>query len=120
MARDKQKGDRPRSKAFGEPLGRRTAKSQERPGNTPVEQQERRPTGVEATRHSQIAVTGPGAADFLTAPGGLDRPESGPGKGMRQTRGEGVTSDAKRLTPRLGPDTEAYPGERHRGAGRQS
>lgn len=113
MARDTQKGGRSRGKAFGEALGRRTGKSQGRPGKTPVEQQERRSTEVEASRHSQIAVTGPGAADLLTAAGGMDRPESGPGKGMGQTRGEGVTSDAKRLTPRLGPDTEAYPGERH-------
>jgi hypothetical protein len=84
----------------------------ERPGNTPVEQQERDPKQVESTRHSQIAITGPGAADFLTAPGGLDRPESGGGKGTSQTRGEGILDDAKRVTPRLGPDSEGFPGER--------
>jgi hypothetical protein len=28
-------------------------------------------------------ISGPGAADFLTAPGGLDRPETDPEKGTR-------------------------------------
>ena len=31
---------------------------------------------------------------------------------MGQTRDEGLLSDARRLTPRLGPDDEGYPGER--------
>lgn len=86
--------------------------TRKRPGNTPVEQQERDPKQVESTRHTQIAITGPGAADFLTAQGGLDRPGGGAGKGTSQTRGEGILDDAKRLAPRLGPDTEAFPGER--------
>jgi hypothetical protein len=87
------------------------AEERKRPGNTPVEQQERSPRDVEATRHSELAISGPGAADFLTAGGGLDRPESGT-KGMAQTRDEGPLSDARRLAPRPGPDTEAFPGER--------
>jgi hypothetical protein len=87
--------------------------TRKRPGNTPVEQQERSTKDVEASRQDEIAITGPGAADFLTAQGGLDRPESGSGKGMGQTRGEGLTSDTKRLVPRLGPDSEEFPGERH-------
>jgi hypothetical protein len=85
----------------------------ERPGNTPVEQQERDPKSVNSTRHDRIAITGPGAADFLTAQGGLDRPESGLGKGTSQTREEGILGDPRRLAPRLGPDDEAFPGERH-------
>jgi len=85
-----------------------------RPGNTPVEQQERRVDQVPLTRRSEIAISGPGAADFLTASGGIDRPESG-GKGMSETRGEGPLSDARRLAPRPGPDTEAFPGEREPG-----
>lgn len=84
---------------------------QKRPGNTPVEQQERSPDQVAKTRRTELAISGPGAADFVTAQGGMDRPESG-GKGMSQTRGEGPLSDAKRLAPRPGPDTEAFPGER--------
>ncbi len=86
-------------------------RKRKRPGNTPVEQQQRSARDVPATRRSELAVSGPGAADFVTAPGGLDRPESGT-KGMAQTRGEGSLSDAKRLAPRSGPDTEAFPGER--------
>jgi hypothetical protein len=31
---------------------------------------------------------------------------------MGQTRDEGLLNDARRLAPRLGPDTEAHPGER--------
>ena len=94
---------------------RKTGRSPERgsrPGNTPVEQQERDSKQVEKTRHDQIAISGPGAADFLTASSGLDVPESGGTKGMGQTRGEGPLSDPRRLTPRLGPDTETFPQER--------
>jgi hypothetical protein len=84
-----------------------------RPGNTPVEQQERSPGEVEETRHADLAITGPGAADFQTASGGLDQPGSATTKGMAQTRGESPLDDAKRLAPRLGPDDESMPGERH-------
>ena len=84
----------------------------ERPGNTPVERQERNAKDVDRTRPVQRTISGPGAADFLTAVGGLDTPESG-GKGMAQTRDEGPLSDRHRLTPRPGPDTEEMPGERH-------
>lgn len=53
-------------------------------------------------------ISGPGAADFLTAPGGLDRPESSADKGT------GAASDedrypARDLVPDLddpGPDAE--------------
>jgi hypothetical protein len=83
-----------------------------RPGNTPVEQQERDPKATAETRHEQLSISGEGAADFLTASGGLDLPETGVGKGMGQTRDEGILSDPRRLTPRLGPDDEAMPGER--------
>lgn len=93
-------------------MDKRPKNSGERPANTPVEQQERSARNVDATRHSEIAITGPGAADFLTASGGLDVPETGTGKGMSQTRGEGPLADSKRLVPRLGPDDESMPGER--------
>ena len=82
-------------------------------GRAPVEQQERSPSDVESTHHSELAISGPGAADFLTASGGLDRPESG-AKGMAATRDEGPLSDQRHLAPRAGPDTEAFPGERQR------
>jgi hypothetical protein len=86
-------------------------KKGKRPGNTPVEQQERSPRDVDATHHSELAISGPGASDFLASPDGLDVP--GTTKGMAQTRDEGPLSDKERLVPRLGPDSEAMPGERH-------
>jgi hypothetical protein len=94
------------------PFDERHDKGNERPGNRPVEQQERSPDDVESTRRSQIAISGEGAADFLTASGGLDLPGISTTKGMGQTRDEGILGDAKRLTPRLGPDDESHPGER--------
>lgn len=83
-----------------------------RPSNTPVDQQERDPKQTGKTVHDRLSISGPGAADFLTAAGGFDVPETGAGKGTGQTRGDGPLSDPRRLTPRLGPDTEAEPGER--------
>jgi hypothetical protein len=83
----------------------------ERPGNTPVEQQERDPNQTGTTRHERLSISGPGAADFIAATGGLDQPGFD-NKGMAELRGEGILWDARRLTPRLGPDDEAEPGER--------
>jgi hypothetical protein len=60
----------------------------------------------------KFTISGPGASDFLTAAGGQDRPESGTSKGMGQTRDGSPLTDARNLIPRLGPDTEAEPGER--------
>lgn len=57
-------------------------------------------------------ISGPGAADFLTAPGGLDTPESG-GKGTAQLRDEALTDDARGLEPRTAdetPDDAPHPG----------
>jgi len=83
-----------------------------RPSNQPIDQQQRDPNQTDKTAHDRLAISGPGAADFLTASSGLDTPETGIGKGTGQTRGDGPLADPKRLTPRLGPDTEAEPGER--------
>ena len=80
-------------------------------GNTPAEQQGRNALDVDQTPPTRLPVSGPGAADFLTAPGGIDRPGSG-GKGMSQLRDDGPLADASRVVPRQGPDTEAFPGER--------
>jgi hypothetical protein len=77
-----------------------------RPANTPVEQQERDPKQVAKTRHDRIAISGPGASDFLTASGGIDFPESNTSKGMGQTRDEGPLADARRLTPRVAEDED--------------
>ena len=46
-------------------------------------------------------ISGPGAADFLTATGGLDMPENDPSKGMRGAREDGTLTDERRLTPHL-------------------
>jgi hypothetical protein len=58
------------------------------------------------TKKSRIS--GPGAADFLTAQGGVDVPETDPSKGMAQTRDEGIVNDAADLEPDLeAPDPDA-------------
>ena len=88
----------------------READQHERPGNTPVEQQERDPNQTGDTRHERLSISGPGAADFIAATGGLDMP--GFDKGPADLNEGGLTSDTRRLTPRLGPDDEAEPGER--------
>jgi hypothetical protein len=59
----------------------------------------------------KFTISGPGAADFLAAGGGEDRPGSSGSKGMGQTRDDS-RMDPRSLTPRLGPDSEAEPGER--------
>lgn len=96
------------------PLDERHGDQQrERPGNRPVEQQERSADEVDRTRPGRRAISGPGAADFLTATSGEDLPGFSPNKGMTETRGESAITNPKNLMPRLGPDTEAYPGERN-------
>jgi hypothetical protein len=60
----------------------------------------------------KFTISGPGAADFLASGGGEDLPGTSPSKGMSQTRGESTITDPRHLVPRLGPDTEAEPGER--------
>jgi len=51
------------------------------------------------TKKSRIS--GPGAADFLTAQGGVDFPETDSSKGMAQTRDEGLVNNAADLEPDL-------------------
>jgi hypothetical protein len=60
----------------------------------------------------KFKITGPGAADFLTAQGGVDFPETDPSKGMAQTRDEGVISDATLLEPDLDPPDPSAERER--------
>jgi len=59
-------------------------------------------------------ISGPGAADFLAAGGGLDLPGMGgsSGKGMSNMRDDSSFTDPSRLTPGPGPDYERIPGER--------
>ena len=52
-------------------------------------------------------ISGPGAADFLTAEGGVDFPETDPSKGMKQTRDAGLVNNAAELEPDLeAPDPD--------------
>lgn len=82
------------------------ARTHKRPGNTPVEQQERKANEADKARPVTPSISGPGAADFLTSSGGFDVPESGT-KGMAQTRDPGAVAERKRsFAPRLGPDRE--------------
>src|SRR5687767_10467070 len=60
----------------------------------------------------KFTVTGPGASDFLTAPGGEDLPETSTSKGAGTRRDESDLTNPRNLIPRPGPDTEAEPGER--------
>jgi hypothetical protein len=61
----------------------------------------------------KLKISGPGAADFLTAPGGIDVPETDPSKGATQaTRSEGLVDDAASLEPDLEPPDPALQRER--------
>jgi hypothetical protein len=53
------------------------------------------------TKPARREISGPGAADFLAATGGLDLPENDPSKGMRGAREDGTLTDERRLTPNL-------------------
>ena len=54
----------------------------------------------EAPKRTGREISGPGAADFIAAPGGLDMPENDPAKGTGSLRGEGLV-DRERLYPHL-------------------
>jgi hypothetical protein len=88
-----------------------SSEAEQRPGNRPTEQQER-DLKTHGRKPQERAITGPGAADFLASGGGEDIPGASPNKGMSQVRGESEITDPRKLVPRLGPDTEAHPGER--------
>lgn len=101
-----------KTRPFDERHENERREADERPGNRPAEQQERSAPEVDRTRPAARAISGPGAADFLAAPTGEDLPGFSANKGMTETRGESRVTDPKNLVPRLGPDTEAHPGER--------
>jgi hypothetical protein len=60
----------------------------------------------------KLKIRGPGAADFLTAPGGIDFPETDSSKGTTATRGEGLVDDAGALEPDLEAPDPALERER--------
>jgi hypothetical protein len=94
------------------PFDERHDEERQRPGNRPSEQQERDPKQIHRTQPRSRAVSGPGAADFLASSSGEDLPGSSAGKGMSNTREQSDATNPRELVPRLGPDTEAHPGER--------
>ena len=61
---------------------------------------ERAASDEQRTRRPGREISGPGAADFLAASGGLDLPETDPSKGTGALRGEGLV-DRERLVPHL-------------------
>jgi hypothetical protein len=64
-------------------------------------------------KSKKLRISGPGAADFLTAPGGIDFPGTEPSKGAAQaTRGEGPIDEAGALEPDLEPPDPAKERER--------
>ena len=52
------------------------------------------------TKRPSREISGPGAADFIASPGGLDMPENDSSKGTGSLRGEGLV-DRERLVPNL-------------------
>jgi hypothetical protein len=82
------------------------ADTPKRPGNTPVEQQERSTGTVDANRPVRRVISGPGAADFIAAPGGMDRAGSGT-KGMAYTSEEPLVTQHSDVVVRPDHDTEA-------------
>jgi hypothetical protein len=55
-------------------------------------------------RNTRTVISGPGAADFIAAPGGLDTPESGT-KGIASTRDEPLIN-ADDLVPDIAEELE--------------
>ena len=57
-------------------------------------------------------ISGPGAADFLAAPGGIDFPEVTPVKGTGILREETHFTDPRNLEPAITPEDDVPPRER--------
>jgi len=63
-------------------------------------------------------ISGPGAADFLAAPGGEDIPGVSPSKGDTEVKSDTPLTDPRNLEPDLGDDTDAVPHNKERGTPR--
>jgi hypothetical protein len=63
-------------------------------------------------------ISGPGAADFLTAPGGEDIPGMRPSKGETEVYKEAPLTDPQNLEPDLADAADAAPHHRERGTPR--
>ena len=65
------------------------------------------------SKSKKLRISGPGAADFLTASGGIDVPETEPSKGAAQaTRVEAPVDEAGALEPDLDAPDPAKERER--------
>ena len=63
-------------------------------------------------------ISGPGAADFLTAEGGADIPGVNSSKGETDVYKEAPLTDSRNLEPDLGEETDAAPHNTERGTPR--
>ncbi len=63
-------------------------------------------------------ISGPGAADFLTAEGGEDMPGVSPSKGTTDVQSDAPLTDTRNLEPDLTDDTDAAPPNSERGVPR--
>lgn len=63
-------------------------------------------------------ISGPGASDFLTAPGGEDLPGVSPSKGETDLKADAPLTDPKNLEPELDEDRDAVPRHKERGTPR--
>ena len=63
-------------------------------------------------------ISGPGAADFLAAPGGEDLPGVSPSKGETEVASDAPLTDPRNLEPDLADDRDAVPHNRERGVPR--
>jgi len=63
-------------------------------------------------------ISGPGASDFLAAPGGEDIPGISRSKGETEVYNEAPLTDASNLEPDLADTADAAPHQRERGVPR--
>lgn len=63
-------------------------------------------------------ISGPGAADFVAAPGGEDIPGVSPSKGETERAGESTWTDPHNLEPDVADDSDPMPPRRERGVPR--
>ncbi len=66
----------------------------------------------------KLRISGPGAADFIVAPGGEDIPGVSPSKGETELAEESPLTDAHNLEPNLADDRHEMPHHSERGVPR--
>ena len=68
--------------------------------------------------HQKRRISGPGASDFLSAPGGEDLPGSSPSKGRNDVTDDPPLTDPRNLEPEFDEDANAVPQHKERGVPR--